>query len=214
MMRLTSIAIHLVRAVDRRGGFTVRRGESAYARSAPRFVARLHRRIIEDLTGSLGTGAALIVDVGSGPGTLTATIGRMRPEAEIIGIEPNPRMLDIARSARVGPNVRFEQGRAERLPLPSGTVDLLVSVLSVHHWADLPAATAEILRVLRPTGVAWLYDVRFATATGEELEAATARLGLPAGVIVRRIPAGQGRLPLLARIEVSPPATAVACAAP
>lgn len=205
-MRVTSIPIHLVRAVDRHGGFTVRRGEAAYARGAPRFVARLHQRILDDAGAVLGTGPALVVDVGSGPGTLTSALGRIRPESEVIGVEPNPRMLAIARSMRVGRNVRFEHGCAEHLPLPSGTVDLLVSSLSVHHWSDLSVALAEIVRVLRPTGVAWLYDVRFATATAEELRAAAIAAGLPQDVIARRVPPHQGRLPLLARIELTHPA--------
>lgn len=203
-MRITSMPIHLVRAVDRHGGFTVRRGETAYARAAPRLIAGLHRRILHELDGVLPPGTtALVVDLGSGPGTLTTALGRLRPEAEIIGVEPNPRMLAIARSTQLTANVRFELGCAEQLPLPTGTVDVLVSSLSVHHWSDLAAALAEIVRVLRPTGVAWLYDVRFATATGEELAAAAARLGVPDGTIVRRVLAGQGWLPLLVRIELT-----------
>jgi ubiquinone/menaquinone biosynthesis C-methylase UbiE len=169
-------------------------------------VGRVHRLILEDLTTALPPGPRTVVDVGSGPGALTAAIGRLRPDIQAIGVEPNARMLEIARSSLVGSNVRFEQGSAEQLPLPSGTVDALVSSLSVHHWSDLPTAVSEVLRVLRPRGIAWLYDIRFATATGEELDAAAAKLELPDGVISRRIAGRQGTRRLLARIELTPSA--------
>ena len=52
-------------------------------------------------------------------------------------------------------------------PLPSspptpGTVDLVLSTLSSHHWDDIDRAFAEIRRVLRAGGEARIYDLRFA----------------------------------------------------
>lgn len=147
---------------------------------------------------------ATIVDLGSGPGFLALELGRQLPSAVITGVEPNPQMRAIsARASRQG-NVRFVDGSAEHLPVPDGTVDLVVSSLSAHHWDDLEAAVREIRRVLRSSGTAWIHDVRFATFTVAELEAVGRRLGLPPGSIRRSVPRGQGLLPFTARIDIDP----------
>lgn len=51
------------------------------------------------------------------------------------------------------------------LPYPDGSVALVVSSLSLHHWPDPQAGLAEIHRILRPGGQAWLYDVKPQLAT-------------------------------------------------
>jgi ubiquinone/menaquinone biosynthesis C-methylase UbiE len=145
----------------------------------------------------------VVVDLGSGPGLLTADLGRRLPSATVIGVEPNDQMLDIARAAPGVVNVRYAQGSAEHLPIPDATVDLVVSSLSAHHWDDLAAAVGEIGRVLRPDGQAWIYDLRFATFTEGELATVHGRLALTEESLRRSIPPGQGRLALLAVIGLT-----------
>lgn len=202
-MRAGASAIGLIRAFDRRGGFTARRGEELYAKGAPRLAGPLHRRIVADARALLGSRAGIVVvDLGSGPGTLTAALGKSLPGAEVIGVEPNRRMLELATAASLPRNVSFRTGAAEAIPLDDASVALLVSALSAHHWTDLRAAIAEIRRVLAPDGIARIHDVRFATYTGQELHAAADALGLPASTVTRSVPAGQGVLPLFALIEI------------
>ncbi len=195
------VAVRAVRALDRHGGFSVRRGQRAYAAVAPRLVGALHRRILADgVAWAADRPALVVVDLGSGPGTLTADLGRRLPAATVIGVEPNARMLEIAETAPAVANVRFAHGSAERLPLADASVDLIVSSLSAHHWEDLAAAVGEIRRVLRPRGRALLYDVRFATFTEGELAAVRERLALPTESLSRSVPPGQGSLALFAVI--------------
>ena len=66
------------------------------------------------------------------------------------------------RAIAAGRGLTSVDGRAESLPFDDVSVDLVVSTLSAHHWDDPVAAFAEIRRVLRPGGVARIYDVRFA----------------------------------------------------
>jgi ubiquinone/menaquinone biosynthesis C-methylase UbiE len=54
----------------------------------------------------------------------------------------------------------FLVGDAAALAFPDGSFDLVVSTLSLHHWADPAAGLAEIGRVLRPGGRALIWDLR------------------------------------------------------
>ncbi|MBF8290821.1 MAG: ubiquinone/menaquinone biosynthesis methylase [Chloroflexi bacterium] len=203
---LGAILVRVIRALDRWGGFSSRRGEGAYARCVPWIAGPLHRRIVADTVARFGDQpGAMIVDLGSGPGSLALELAQRLPRAQITGVEPNGRMRAIASLERGDrANVRFVDGTAERIPFPDRSVDLVVSSLSAHHWEDLDAAVREIRRILRPGGAAWIHDIRFATFTGTEIDAVRRRLGLPAGSIRRSVPEGQGRLSLAARIDIDP----------
>lgn len=216
-MKLSSLPVHVIRAIDRWGGFSARRGERVYARGATRLAASLHQRVESDAAAvAAGRGDLAVLDLGSGPGTLTVALANRLPTAKVIGIDPNPTMLGLAKRAGAPSNVFFALGAAERIPLPDSSIDLVVSTLSAHHWMDLVAALAEILRVLRPSGTARVYDVRFATFTGEELMAAASVLGLTRWELTRTVVGGPWSP--FALIEVrpkgvrdpSPPAAAVA----
>jgi ubiquinone/menaquinone biosynthesis C-methylase UbiE len=54
----------------------------------------------------------------------------------------------------------FLVGDVASLAFPDRSFDLVVSTLSMHHWADPTAAVAEIGRVLRPGGRALVWDFR------------------------------------------------------
>jgi len=93
-----------------------------------------------------------VADIGCGPGTAARHAARVG--ASVIGIDPAPVMLRLARfltrhSARA---VRYAKGSAEALPLPDSSVSVVWSIASVHHWADLDAGLREARRVLKPGG--------------------------------------------------------------
>ena len=58
--------------------------------------------------------------------------------------------------AAVGPRLR---ARAEALPLATAAIDLAVSVSAIRHVGDRGAALAELRRVVRPGGAAWLVEL-------------------------------------------------------
>ncbi|MCX2929512.1 methyltransferase domain-containing protein [Mycobacterium sp. CVI_P3] len=72
----------------------------------------------------------------------------------VVAVEPSSVM--IAQRARSGaPAVR---GAAEHLPIGTGAVDAAMAILTIHHWADLAAGVAEMIRVARRRVVVFTWD--------------------------------------------------------
>jgi ubiquinone/menaquinone biosynthesis C-methylase UbiE len=97
-----------------------------------------------------------ILDVGCGTGTLTLLVKEQVPEAEVVGLDADPEILDRAR-AKAGEaefDVRFDRALATELPYEDGSFDLVLSTLTFHHLtgADKRGAAKEIARVLKPGG--------------------------------------------------------------
>jgi ubiquinone/menaquinone biosynthesis C-methylase UbiE len=93
-----------------------------------------------------------VADIGCGPGTAARRAARVG--ASVVGVDPAPVMLRLARllTRRAAHPVRYVQGTAEALPLPASSVSVAWSIAAVHHWADLDAGLREARRVLKPGG--------------------------------------------------------------
>lgn len=91
------------------------------------------------------------LDVGCGPGNVTAALGRaVGPGGLALGVDISEPMLARAVSAEAGPNVGFLRADAQRLPFRDASVDAVVSVAMLHLIPDPAVALAEMVRVLRP----------------------------------------------------------------
>lgn len=101
-----------------------------------------------DVSG-LGGGDRL-VDIGCGPGTAAAKARSLG--AEVVGVDPAPVMLGVARVRWLRSGIEWKVGTAESLPVDDGSADVVWSLATVHHWADLDAGLAEARRVLSPGG--------------------------------------------------------------
>ena len=97
----------------------------------------------------LGAGDRLI-DVGCGPGV--AAQAARRRGAEVIGVDPAPVMLRVARLRWWRSRISWKIGAAESIPAGEGAADVVWSLATVHHWGDLDAGLGEVLRVLAPGG--------------------------------------------------------------
>lgn len=111
----------------------------------PVVMARLYDAIADLQCPASCTFLEIGCGTGNYAGALHAATG-----APAWGIDPSLEMLAVARSR--WPQVRFEQGAGEALPLADEEVDLAYSVDVAHHLADPPACFAEAWRVLRPGG--------------------------------------------------------------
>ena len=123
-------------------------------------VLRSHRwRTAENSAGYLLarlTPGANVLDVGCGPGTITADLAARVPGGQVTGIDAAADVLAEARqeAARRGQaNVRFETGDVYRLAFGDGTFDVVHAHQVLQHLSDPVAALAEMRRVCRPGGL-------------------------------------------------------------
>lgn len=116
------------------------------------------------------------VDVGCGEGAATIRLAR-GVDLDVIGVDPVGRHLELARAAAVagGPEiserVRFVTGVAEAIPCADEQTDLVFCRDVLSHVHDLARAYGEFERILRPRGVAIVYQM-FGTERLEPSEAA------------------------------------------
>jgi RNA polymerase sigma factor (sigma-70 family) len=126
----------------------------AYVASA--YEAELQERLTRLLPWHQGMTA---LDVGTGTGYLA---GMMAPlVGDVIGVDCTPAMLTRAgeKMAQAGfQHVSFREGMAERLPLTTGSVDVAMCHMLLHHVVSPRTAVAELCRVVRPGGYVLIID--------------------------------------------------------
>jgi ubiquinone/menaquinone biosynthesis C-methylase UbiE len=98
-----------------------------------------------------------VLDVGCGTALLLSAAARRWPAARLLGVDPAERMLDVARSAVPGADLRL--AAAERLPFAAGSVDVVFSTTSFGQWTDQVAGLREVGRVLAPGGRAYVAEL-------------------------------------------------------
>jgi ubiquinone/menaquinone biosynthesis C-methylase UbiE len=96
-----------------------------------------------------------ILDLGCGTGRFSEALA-VHFDAEVIGIDPSKKMLEQARSKQTDRRVRYQVGRAEAIPLPDESVDLVFISMIFHHLEDPALAARECRRVLRDGGTVFL----------------------------------------------------------
>jgi ubiquinone/menaquinone biosynthesis C-methylase UbiE len=98
-----------------------------------------------------GQAITRILDLGCGTGRFSEGLAA-RFDADVIGLDPSVKMLQLARKKQRDPRVHYVLGRAEAIPLPPESVDLVFISMSLHHFADRAAAARECRRVLSQKG--------------------------------------------------------------
>ena len=116
------------------------RAAADYERGRPGYPAAAMTILAREL--AIGPGRR-IVDLAAGTGKLTRSLIDLG--AEVVAVEPVAGMRTALQQAV--PGVEIHEGTAEQIPLGDGTVDAVL-VAQAFHWFDVPAASAEIHRVL------------------------------------------------------------------
>ena len=91
------------------------------------------------------------LDVGCGPGALTAALAERVGNENVVGAEPSAPFVESCR-ARL-PSVEVVMAPAESLPFDADSFDLTLSQLVVNFMRDPEAGVREMARVTRPGGV-------------------------------------------------------------
>lgn len=120
---------------------------SAYDRFMGRYSVPL-ADVFADAAGVAEGQTAL--DVGCGPGALTAVLVDRLGLAAVAGCDPSPPFVAECQSRLPGVDVRL--GRAEEIPFGDDKFDAALAQLVLHFVSDAQAAAAEMRRVVRPGG--------------------------------------------------------------
>lgn len=116
-----------------------------------RFMGRYSTRLAAPFADAAGIEAGqTVLDVGCGPGALTAELVRRVGAANVAAVDPAPQFVDAVRERL--PGVEAQVGRAEELPFPDGRFDASLAQLVLHFVSDADATAREMRRVVRPGG--------------------------------------------------------------
>jgi ubiquinone/menaquinone biosynthesis C-methylase UbiE len=139
-----------------------------YERSRPSYPEEAVRHLASVL--GIGPGRR-VLELGTGTGKFTRQL--LPTGATIVAVEPSEGMRAVFHAKL--PDVELVDGTAEAIPVPDGSVDVVVAAQSF-HWFRQPDTLHEIARIVRPgggLGMLWnLRDVRapWVAAFGEVLD--------------------------------------------
>ena len=97
------------------------------------------------------------LDVGCGTGALTETILASCAPRTVTGVDASPEYIDFAKARVTDGRVQFKIADAQTMPFDGASFDAVVSGLALNFVPDAGRATAEMRRVVRPTGIVASY---------------------------------------------------------
>jgi SAM-dependent methyltransferase len=115
------------------------RGYAEFRRSDPRIAARIKGALADAVT---------VVNVGAGAGSYEPA------DREVTAVEPSELMI----AQRPPGSAPVVEGVAERLPFAENSFDAAMAIITIHHWSDLQAGLAEMVRVARKRVVILTFD--------------------------------------------------------
>ncbi len=94
-----------------------------------------------------------VLDVACGTGVVTRLLAeRVGAGGRVVGLDRDPGMLAVARTAASRLNIEWLEGSAVKMPLPDAAFDAVVCQQGLQFFPDRPAALREMRRVLVPGG--------------------------------------------------------------
>ena len=94
-----------------------------------------------------------MLDVGCGPGTITADLAARLAPGAVVGIDASDAVIEAARTDHVADNLVFETGDVYAMRVTDGAFDVVHAHQVLQHLGDPVAALREMRRVARPGGI-------------------------------------------------------------
>jgi SAM-dependent methyltransferase len=117
-----------------------------------RFMGRYSAPLAVAFADAAGVEAGqTVLDVGCGPGALTAELVKRAGAANVFAVDPSQPFVESCRERN--PGVEVELARAEELPHPDGRFDAALAQLVLHFVDDPEASALEMRRVCRSGGL-------------------------------------------------------------
>ena len=117
-----------------------------------RFMGRYSTLLAPQLADLAGVaGGQRVLDVGCGPGALTAELSRRLAPGAVSAVDPSEQFVAAVRERH--PDVDVHLAPAEQLPFPDDSFDAALAQLVVHFMSDAGAGLREMTRVTREGGV-------------------------------------------------------------
>jgi len=163
-----------------------------------RFMGRYSRHLSPQLADFAGVAAgARVLDVGCGPGALTAELVRRTGAGRVAAADPSASFVEAVRARH--PGVEVHVAGAEDLPFPGDAFDATLAQLVVPFMRDPAAGLAQMRRVTRRGGTvaASAWDHAGGRSPLAPLWAAVREHDPAAANEARVAGAGEGRLPAL-----------------
>jgi len=116
------------------------------------FVPALFHQFAAPTLAAAGIGPGHhVLDVACGTGVVARSAAALvGTEGRVVGLDPNPGMLTVAR--QVSPDIEWREGVAEAIPYPDGMFDAAVCQFGLMFFADRVQGLHEMRRVLKSTG--------------------------------------------------------------
>ncbi|MGW6059749.1 class I SAM-dependent methyltransferase [Streptomyces sp. NPDC055189] len=109
-----------------------------------------------------------ILDIGCGPGTITADLAELVPDGHVTGVDHAPGILDRARATaaeRGLENVEFAVADVHALDYPDDTFCVVHAHQVLQHVGDPVRALSEMRRVCAPGGIVAVRDADYSAMT-------------------------------------------------
>lgn len=107
---------------------------------------------------------ARVLDIGCGPGTITADLAALAPRGSVTGLDASADVLDLARATareRGLANVEFTTGDTHALTFADDSFSVVHAHQTLQHVGDPVAALREMRRVCAPGGVVAARDADY-----------------------------------------------------
>jgi ubiquinone/menaquinone biosynthesis C-methylase UbiE len=111
--------------------------------------------------GGAPLGDASALEVGGGDGSMAAQLLRREPRMRLTMLDIDPEMVERARRtlAPFGERAQVGQGDVTALPFDDHAFDAGISFLMLHHVDRWERAVEELIRVVKPGGRLFVYDL-------------------------------------------------------